>query len=266
MASLHLEQDARGVVTLTLDRAERHNAFDDALIAELVADLADLARNSAVRVLVLAARGGSFSAGADLNWMRRMAGYSEAENVADAQVLARLLRALDEFPAPTIARVHGPAYGGGVGLVACCDIAVGSLEARFCLSEVRLGLTPAVISPYIVRALGPRAARRYMLGAEMFDAPTAQRLGLLHEVTEPAGLDDAIERIARSLLQGAPLAQREAKELVRLCERGLPPAEMDAETSRRIARRRASAEGRAGVAAFLDRATPPWRATPPRQA
>ena len=175
MPAYQLTTDARGVATITLDRPEQHNAFDDELITALNEVLATLARDESVRILVLGATGKSFSAGADLNWMRRMAEYDENQNMADAMQLAELMQRLNGLPMPTVARVQGAAFGGGVGLVACCDIAIASEQALFCLSEVKLGLIPAVISPYVIRAIGERAARRYMLSAERFDAAQACR-------------------------------------------------------------------------------------------
>ncbi len=251
-------RDARGIATLWLDRAELHNAFDDVLIAGLTAELGRLAADDGVRVLVLAARGKSFSAGADLNWMKRMAGYSEAENRRDADSLAGLMRALDRFPKPTLARVHGAAYGGGVGLVACCDIAVAAEGAVFCLSEAKLGLIPAVISPYVVAATGARAARRYFLTAEIFDAGTAHRLGLVHEIAMPDALDAAVEAILARLLAAGPAAQRECKTLIARVASGPVDDAMVDDTAARIARIRVSPEGREGIAAFLDKRRPGW--------
>lgn len=252
--------DGRGVATLWLDRADLHNAFDDALIAALTAELSRLAADARVRVLVLAGRGKSFSAGADLNWMRRMAGYSEAENRRDADALAGLMAALDRFPKPTVARVHGAAYGGGVGLVACCDIAVAADAATFCLSEARLGLIPAVISPYVVSAMGPRAARRYFLTAEVFDAAAALRLGLVHEVARADALDASVEALVAKLLGCGPAAQAECKSLVARVARGPLDDAMVADTASRIARIRVSSEGREGIAAFLEKRKPGWTA------
>jgi methylglutaconyl-CoA hydratase len=250
--------DARGIATLALDRAELHNAFDDALIAALTAELGRLAADPRVRVLVLAGRGKSFSAGADLNWMRRMAGFSEAENRRDAEALAGLMAALDRFPRPTVARVHGAAFGGGVGLVACCDIAMAGETATFCLSEARLGLIPAVISPYVVAAMGSRAARRYFLTAEVFDAAAALRLGLVHEVAAADALDAAVEAVVAKLLGCGPAAQTECKALVARVARGPIDAAMIADTASRIARIRVSPEGREGISAFLEKRKPVW--------
>lgn len=243
--------------TITLTRGEVHNAFDDALIADLADAFARVGADKAVRAVVLAAEGKSFSAGADLNWMRRMADYSKAENLADAKALAGLMRAIDTCPKPTIARVQGAAFGGGVGLVACCDIAVASDRASFCLSEVKLGIVPAVISPYIVRAIGPRAARRYVQTAERFGAAEAHRLGLVHEVATEDALDAVIGGIVGALRAGGPEAQREAKSLVALVA-DRDPADVADETARRIAAIRAGAEGREGLTAFLERRPPSW--------
>ncbi len=253
-----LDLDDRGVATVTLDRSELHNAFDDELIAALTGTFEALGRDSRVRVVVLAARGKSFSAGADLRWMRRMAAYSREENLVDARSLARLMRTLDELPKPTVAVVQGPAYGGGVGLIACCDVALASPRATFCLSEVRLGIVPAVISPYFVAAIGPRAARRYMLTAETFDAEEARRLGLVHEVVDPAALWPAAERVLEALLRNGPQALGAAKALVARVARSPLDDALVAHTAERIASIRASDEGREGLGAFLEKRAPAW--------
>ena len=260
MSSTFLEAvDGRGVATLTLDRPDRHNAFDDALIAELTAALRRLGGDPGVRAVVLASSGRSFSAGADLEWMRRMARHSFEANLADAAGLAGLLHTLDRLPKPTLALVQGAAYGGGVGLVACCDVAVASERAGFCLSEVKLGLTPATISPYVVNAIGARWARRLFQTAEVFTAARAREIGLVHEVVPEDGLATAGEEVLRALLQGAPGAQTDAKDLVFLCEGRPVDAALGEETGRRIALRRASDEGQEGIAAFLDKRPPTWR-------
>jgi methylglutaconyl-CoA hydratase len=256
--SLSVEVDDRGVATVTLARPELHNAFDDALVADLTGALEALGRDDRVRVVLLAARGKSFSAGADLGWMRRMASYSREENLRDALALARLMRTLDGLPKPTVAVVQGAAYGGGVGLVACCDVALASSRATFCLSEVKLGLIPAVISPYVVAAIGPRAARRYALTAEAFDAAEARRIGLVHEVVEEEALRPAAERIAGALLRNGPGAVAAAKALVtRVALAPLDDA-LVADTAERIASIRASDEGREGLTAFLEKRAPAW--------
>jgi len=213
-----------------------------------------------VRAVVLAGAGRSFSAGADLNWMRRTADYSEVENLADARALAGLMRTLDRLPKPTVALVQGAAYGGGVGLVACCDIAVASTAAVFSLSEVRLGLLPSVISPYVVDAIGPRAARRYFLTAERFDAAEARRLGLVHEVVAPEDLEAAGARVLAALAECGPAAQAASKALVARVARGPIDDAMVEDTARRIAALRATPEGREGVMAFLEKRKPSWRA------
>jgi methylglutaconyl-CoA hydratase len=248
----------KGVASVTLNRPAVHNAFDDALIARLTEVLRELGEDPGVRVVVLGGAGKSFSAGADLTWMKRMAGYSRTQNLADAMGLAQLLNTLDTLPRPTIAAVHGAAFGGGVGLVAACDIAVAAGTAAFSLSEVRLGLVPAVISPYVVAAIGARQARRYFLTAERFDAGEAQRMGLVHEVTAPEALDDRVAAIAAELLRGGPVAIGAAKELVAaVADRPVDEALM-ADTARRIAEIRAGEEGREGVGAFLQKRKPRW--------
>jgi len=249
---------------ITLNRPERHNAFDDALIADLTGQLRAMEADANVRVVVLSAAGASFSAGADLNWMKRMAGFSRDENVRDAMGLAALMRTLAHLAKPTVARVQGAAYGGGVGLVACCDIAVALQGATFSFSEARLGLIPAVISPYVVGAIGERAARRYFLTAELFDAAEAWRLGLVHDLaTSPDDLDDRTGEIAQALLACSPAAQRESKELIRAIAHRPVTSDVIQDTAERIARVRASPEGREGVAAFLEKRKPAWVPRPP---
>jgi len=246
------------VARVVLDRPEVHNAFDDRLIAALTTQLRELDANAQVRVVVLAANGKSFSAGADLNWMKRMAAYSEAENLRDAVGLGDLMHTLSTMSKPTIARVQGAAYGGGVGLVACCDIAIGTPEAAFSLSEVRLGLIPAVISPHVVAAIGERQARRYFLTAERFDAAQAHRMGLLHEVVDAAQLDARIDEIAGHLLKGGPQSQTAAKRLIEAVTNRPIDRALVEDTAERIARIRVTPEGREGVAAFLEKRAPDW--------
>jgi len=256
--SVEVSVNPIGVATITLGRPEVHNAFDDHLIAELTHKLRDVDRNTAVRAVVLAARGKSFSAGADLNWMKRVSHYSEAENIRDAVALASLMRTLDAMSKPTIARVQGAAYGGGVGLVACCDIAVAGMTATFSLSEVRLGLIPAVISPYVVAAIGSRTARRYFLTAERFDAREALRIGLVHCAVDDADLDVAVERILSELLKGGPKAIAAAKDLIaHVTDRRIDQV-LAEETAARIARIRVSPEGQEGIAAFLEKRPASW--------
>jgi methylglutaconyl-CoA hydratase len=253
------DTDARGVATVTLNRPAIHNAFDDRLIADLTAALRRLAEDAAVRVVVLTGSGESFSAGGDLNWMRRMAGYSDAENLADAMALAELLRTLNELSKPTVARVNGAAFAGGLGLICCCDIAVAADEAIFSISEARLGLVPATISPYVVDAIGARAARRYFLTAERFSASEARRIGLVHEVAPRAALDAAVDEIVASLLEAGAGAQARSKRLIAEVQ-GRPMSEtLMALTARAIAEARASAEAREGLAAFFAKRKPNWR-------
>ena len=255
--TLHCETTA-GVARLRLRRPELHNAFDAVLIAGLTAELERLASDASVRVLVLEAEGTSFSAGADLNWMRGMAAASEAENREDSLALARLMRSLDELPKPTIARVQGAAFGGGVGLVACCDIAIGVPEAKFGLTEAKLGLLPAVISPYVIAAIGPRNARRYFATAEILDAAEALRIGLLHQVVAADQLDAMVEKQVSLLLKAGPVASASAKRLVRDVVAHADGARHDADNAALIARLRVSPEGQEGLSAFLDKRTPDW--------
>ncbi len=244
---------------VTLNRPERHNAFDDALIAELTDALRTVEADDTIRVVVLSAVGKSFSAGADLNWMRRVAGASQEENRRDAMALAALMRTLAELRKPTVARVQGPAYGGGVGLVACCDIAVATLRSTFALSEVKLGLVPAVISPYVVAAIGARAARRYFLTAETIEASDAWRLGLVHEIAQDdEDLDEKVGNVVDALLACGPAAQAESKSLIRAVMNRPVSLDLIQDTAERIARIRSSPEGAEGVAAFLERRRASW--------
>lgn len=248
-----------GVARITMARAEKHNAFDDLLIGELTHVFDRVAADPKVRVVVLAGEGKSFSAGADLGWMQRMADYSEAENLEDARQLATMMRSLNEMPKPTVAQVQGAAIGGGVGLVAACDIAVASQDASFCLSEVRLGLIPSVISPYMVEAIGARAARRYFQTAERFGADEAFVLGLVHDVVGRDGLDERVDGFVAQLLANGPGAMAASKDLIRRVSAGPVDDAMVEDTALRIAEIRASAEGREGVSAFLEKRGPSWR-------
>jgi methylglutaconyl-CoA hydratase len=249
-----------GTARVVLDRPQVHNAFDDGLIAELTAALQALDRDPAVRVVVLTGSGSTFSAGADLNWMRAMAGAGEDANRSDALRLAALMRTLNFLSKPTIARVNGSAYGGGVGLVACCDHAIGVDGAKFSLSEVKLGLVPAVISPYVVQAIGARHARRLFVSGEVFEADEAHRIGLLHQRVFGAELDDAVDRAVHFLGKGGPLAQAEAKRLaLRMAGETVEAAEArDAGNADLIARLRVSPEGQEGLGAFLAKRAPAW--------
>lgn len=253
-----VREQSAGVLRLRLNRPELHNAFDAGLIAALTAAVEEAAHNASVRVLVLEGAGASFSAGADLNWMRGMAAASEAENRDDALALARLMRSLDELPKPTIARVHGAAFGGGVGLVACCDIAIGVADAKFGLTESKLGLLPAVISPYVIAAIGPRQARRWFASAEIFDAATAREIGLLHQLVSADQLDTAVNRQIDLLLKAGPHAAAAAKRLVVRVAGGADRDVLDADNAALIARLRVSEEGQEGLGAFLDKRPPSW--------
>jgi methylglutaconyl-CoA hydratase len=247
-----------GVATVTLNRPEIRNAFDDALIARLAATFKALDDDDAVRAVVLAGNGPAFCAGADLNWMKRMAGYGYEQNLHDAMGLAVMLQTIDRMRKPTIARVHGPAFAGGTGLVAACDIALGTPEAKFCLSEAKLGLSPATISPYVVRAMGERAARRYFLTAEVFDADEALRIGMLTALVPADRLDAAIESLLGHLLAGGREALAKIKDLIRAVTSGPIDDAMVADTARRIAEIRVSPEGREGIASFLEKRKPSW--------
>jgi methylglutaconyl-CoA hydratase len=249
----------QGIGIITLNRPDRHNAFDSQTIGELIQSFAGMASDDAVRVVVLSSAGKSFCAGADLEWMRTAAKWTSAENEADARVLAEMLHRLATLPKPTIARVQGAAYGGGVGLIAACDVAVATFDAQFALSEVKLGLIPATIAPHIIAAIGERHARRYMLTAERFSAAEAYRLGLVHEmVADEASLDLAVGAIIDAVLDNGPDALAECKDLIRAVGHRTIDAIVIADTARRIARVRASDEGRQGVAAFLEGRKPGW--------
>jgi methylglutaconyl-CoA hydratase len=257
------QQDGFTVITdgeiahITLNRPEKHNAFDDCLIAHLTREFGAIATDDRIRAVVLRAEGKSFSAGADAGWMRRMAGYSQAENLADARALAGLMETIDSLPKPVIARVQGPAIGGGVGLVACSDIVIAADTAFFQLSEVRLGLTPATISPYVVRAIGGRAARRYFLTAERIDAPSAKALGLVHEVVSADALDATVQAIIGHLLKGGRQAQAQSKHLVELV-RETDPSIVRTATAEQIADVRVGREAQEGLTAFLEKRKPSW--------
>lgn len=246
------------VARVTLNRPELRNAFDDALIRELQRAFETLQSDRAVRVLVLAGNGPAFCAGADLNWMKRMAGYGYEENLADAQALATMLATLERMPKPTIARVHGAVFAGGTGLVAACDIAVGTPEAKFCLSEAKLGLSPATISPYVLRAMGERTARRYFLTAEVFDAEEAYRIGMLSDLVPSSELDATIDGLVKHLLAGGPQAHAEIKDLIRAVGSRAVDDTVIAETARRIAEIRVSPEGKEGIASFLEKRKASW--------
>ena len=255
----HLLLDVRGHrATVTLNRPDVRNAFNDEVIAELTQAFRQLGARDDVRCIVLAASGTAFCAGADLNWMRRMADYTREQNVADAAALAAMLRTVFECPKPTIACVQGDVYAGGTGLVAACDMAVAVGTAQFCLSETRLGLVPATISPYVVRAMGARAAHRWFLTAERFDAAEAHRIGFVHEVVAADALAARVDALVTTLSACGPAAVRITKKLVQdVAEREITPA-LERMTVECIADVRASAEGREGVQSFLNKRKPAW--------
>jgi len=251
--------ELRGTATIKLNRPEVHNAFDEHLIAELTDTLKSINENDAVNVVILASEGKNFSAGADLNWMRRMADYDEEENRQDALKLAMLLQTLNELNKPTIARVQGAVFGGGIGLVACCDIAVAANNSIFSLSEVLLGLVPATISPYVISAIGTRAARRYFLTGERFSAQDALRFNLVQELSDPEIIDETIDEIVDALNQGGSHAQATAKQLIASVSGRPIDDDLNQRTASVIAQIRAGDEGREGVSAFLEKRTPKWR-------
>ena len=255
--------DARGVATIILNRPEVHNAFDDQLIVHLIDLIAQARSHPDTKILVLASTGKSLSAGADLGWMRRMADASREDNLRDAHQLAALMESLNNFPFPTIAKVQGTVMGGGVGLVACCDIAIAAENAFFSLSEVKLGLAPAVISPYVVSKIGVSQARRYFVTAERFSAIRAAAIDLVHEVVMATELDEKTEQVIDALLLNGPQAMRRAKELVQVLNAVSSTPERREYTTSVIADLRASPEGREGLRAFLEKTPPDWIAKHP---
>ncbi|MGA9853280.1 MAG: enoyl-CoA hydratase/isomerase family protein [Gammaproteobacteria bacterium] len=258
--SVLLNTDSRGVATLTLNRPEKHNAFDDIIIAELTHKLVQLNNDKKVRIVVLTGAGKSFSAGADLNWMRSVAKFSEEENIEDALKLAVLMDVLDTLRKPTIARVNGAAYGGGVGLVASCDIAIAAENAKFCLSEVRLGLVPSIISPYVIAAIGAHQARRYFLTADAISAQKAHEIGLVHEIVAADRLDEAVNREVDLLLKAGPKAITACKEIIAANSATSVSTRraLKQKTAQLIAQLRVSEEGQEGLSAFLEKRDPEW--------
>lgn len=248
----------QSVATVTLNRPEVRNAFNETVIAELTHVFQTLGQNPEVRVIVLAANGPAFCAGADLNWMKKMSTYSEEENLVDAQKLSEMMYQIYGCPKPVIARVQGDCYAGGMGLVAVCDISVAVGQAQFCLSEVKLGLTPATISPYVIKAMGANAARRYFITAERFSAQEAHRIGFVHEVVNAEKLDETIAQLVKTIVNNSPNAVTEAKWLVDEITNAEIDEEMLSYTAERIAEIRTSPEGREGVASFLEKRKPGW--------
>ncbi|MBS9904535.1 enoyl-CoA hydratase/isomerase family protein [Vibrio alginolyticus] len=250
--------DDNGVATITLNRAAKHNAFDACTIDLLIHRLDYLALRTDVRCLVLRSNGKHFSSGADLNWMQSMAESTRQDNFVDAQNLARLMETLDSFPQPTIAVVQGSAYGGALGLICCSDIAIASQSANFCLSEVRLGLVPATIAPYVMRAMGNRQARRYILSGEVISAEDAERFGIVHEVKEAKQLENAVDSVIKTLLLNSPDAMRKAKTLCHQCHQNPIDQQLIHYTSKLIADIRVSPQGQDGLQAFLEKRSPSW--------
>lgn len=257
--SLMVNIDQRGIASVTLNRPDKHNAFDDKVIAELSACFDQLRQHKSVRAMILAGAGKNFCAGADLAWMQRMADYSYEENLADANALAEMLFKLYSLPFPTIAQVTGSAFGGGVGLVAACNMAIGTKLCKFCLSEVKLGLIPATISPYLVEAIGARQAKRYFMTAEVMSARRARRLGLLNETVVEEELESTTEQVISALLKNGPVAVGQAKILVEDVQYRVNNELLRQMTSERIADIRTSAEGQEGLQAFLQKRSPAWR-------
>ncbi|HHF0514786.1 MULTISPECIES: enoyl-CoA hydratase-related protein [Vibrio] len=250
--------DDNGVATITLNRTAKHNAFDACTIDLLIHRLDYLALRTDVRCLVLRSNGKHFSSGADLNWMQSMADSTRQDNFVDAQNLARLMETLDSFPQPTIAVVQGSAYGGALGLICCSDIAIASQSANFCLSEVRLGLVPATIAPYVMRAMGNRQARRYILSGEVISAKDAERFGIVHEVKEAKQLESAVGSVIKTLLLNSPDAMRKAKTLCHQCHQNPIDQQLIHYTSKLIADIRVSPQGQDGLQAFLEKRSPSW--------
>ncbi len=256
--SVTVNTDSRGVASVCLNRPDKHNAFDDEMIARLNTVFSELADDKTVRVVILRSEGKSFSAGADLNWMKRMASYSHEENLRDARLLANMLKTLNTLPKPTIALIQGAAFGGAVGLTSCCDIALASPRASFSLSEVKIGLIPATISPYVIEAMGARAARRYFLSGERFGASKALALGLISEIFEAEEFEVELQKLIDTLLLNSPQAIVQAKRLVADVARESISNELIEETCRRIADIRISPEGQEGLSAFLEKRSPTW--------
>ncbi|MGQ8365819.1 enoyl-CoA hydratase/isomerase family protein [Glaciecola sp. 1036] len=258
MQNIEFSIDKKGIAKVILNRPEMHNAFDDVTINELIEAFSSLDQNPDVRVLILSAKGKSFSAGADINWMKRMASYSVEENQSDAMQLSVMLNKLYNLNIPTIARVQGAAFGGAVGLVACCDIAVGSKLSKFCFSEVKLGLIPATISPYVIDAIGAREAKRLFMTAEVISSRRARRLGLLSETVSEDELDSTIDSIITHILKNGPKAVAAAKKLVLDLANSPINEELMSATSQKIADIRVSEEGQQGLSAFLNKSKPSW--------
>jgi len=256
------EVNEQGIATVTLNNPDKHNAFDDDIIKQLTTIFNDISQRDNVSIMILASNGKSFSAGADLNWMKRMASYSYEDNLKDANALAQMLKALNFLPQTTIAKIQGAAFGGAVGLASCCDITIASTQASFCLSEVKLGLIPATISPYVVGAIGLKASRRYFQTAERFFADKAQQLGLVDEVVEPENLTNEVNVMTTKLLANGSQARRQAKKLCQDVAFKIIDENLLADTSKRIAAIRVSDEGQEGLSAFFEKRVPNWQIKP----
>ena len=250
--------DSRGIAQVTLNNPDKHNAFDDQMIIQLTEAFHTVAANPDVRIMLLKSEGKSFSAGADLEWMKRMASYSYQQNLNDARALAAMLKALHQMPIPTIARVQGAAFGGAIGLISCCDIALASSNASFALSEVKIGLVPSTISPYVIAAIGERHAKRYFMTAERFDTNTALQISLVHEAVEEQFLDDKVEQLITAILSNGPEAVVAAKQLVFAISGKAIDSSLIEHTCEVIAGIRVSAQGQEGLSAFLDKRKPHW--------
>ena len=250
--------DQQGVATVTLNNPDKHNAFDDIIISELTGIFYSIAERTDIKVMVLDSTGKSFSAGADLAWMKRMASYSYEDNLKDATALAKMLKALNFLPQPSIAKIQGAAFGGAVGLASCCDIVIAASKASFCLSEVKLGLIPATISPYVVNAIGLKAARRYFITAERFFADKAQQLGLVDEMVAPEELTAEVNAMVTKLLANGSQARRQAKKLSQDVAFQTIDENLLRDTSERIAAIRVSTEGQEGLTAFFEKRAPNW--------
>ena len=253
------EVDKQGVATVTLNNPDKHNAFDDEIIKQLTTIFLDISKREDISIMVLASNGKSFSAGADLGWMKRMASYSYEDNLKDANALAQMLKALNFLPQTTIAKIQGAAFGGAVGLASCCDIVIASTKASFCLSEVKLGLIPATISPYVVDAIGLKASRRYFQTAERFFSDKAQQLGLVDEVVEPNELANEVNNMIKILLANGHQARQQAKKLSQDVAFKIIDDALLADTSKRIAAIRVSEEGQEGLSAFFEKRSPNWQ-------
>jgi len=258
MRRVNTEIDSRGVARVTINNPEKRNAFDDQIIAQLTEAFTAIASNPDVRVMVLSSKGKNFSAGADLGWMQRMANYSYEENLRDANALALMLQTLNRMPQPTIARVQGAAFGGGIGLISCCDIAIATTSANFSLSEVKLGLVPATISPYVIAAIGERAARRYFITAETFDGHTAKQIGLINEVVDTEHLDTQVKQITDALMANGPAAIAAAKQLIFDISGKAMDQDIIDHTCKTISAIRVSDEAQEGLNAFLEKRKPHW--------